>query len=117
MLPDVHPLSFMYKGLPRTEKFPRLLWPCVTTFACAGITLISASLAIVFSVNGVLSGEGAEMTFLLVTIVSVVIAVAVLMGIPTIQNHRCFKEMRKMSMAELFHIRVSIEKKWPGFYN
>ena len=117
MLPDGHPLSFMYKGLPRTRKTPRLLWPCVATFACAGITLTSTSLAIVFTVKGVLSSEGAEVTFLLLAIGSVVVALAVLMGVPTIQNYSCIKEMRRMGMAEIFQIRADIEKKRPGFYN
>lgn len=117
MLPDGHPLAFMYKGQPRTMEFPRLLWPCVTTFACAGISLTSALLAIVFTANGILELEGAGQAFLLATIGGTIIAVAILMGIPTIQNHRCFKEMGKMDMAERSRIRANIEKKWPGFYN
>lgn len=116
MLPDGHPLSFMYKGQPRTRDFPRLLWPCITTFACSGITLLSAVLAIVFNMNGILELESASLAFFLATIGSSVAVTLFLMGIPTIQNHLCFKEMEKMKMAEIFTIRASIEKKWPGFF-
>lgn len=92
MLPDGHPLEFMYKGLPRNRLFPRLLWPCLGTLACAGLTLIAAILAIVLSAYGILGNEIADTVFISVSIGSTMATDLGFMAIPTIQNKICYKK-------------------------
>ena len=116
MLPDGHPLEFMYKGLPRIKTFPRLLWPCATTFACTGLALVAAGLAIALGSNGILGNEIADTTFVCSCIGSSLATNFGLMAIPEIQNAICFKRMAKMDMAQVGQIRANIEEKWPGFY-
>ena len=116
MLPDGHPFEFMYKGLPRTEFFPRLFWPCMSTFAVMGIALVSAVLAVVLSANGVLGSEPADTIFFCTSIGSAIAVDLGLMAIPAIQNKICFKRMFKTKNGLGFNVREEIEKKWPGFY-
>lgn len=116
MLPDGHPFEFMYRGLPRTRLFPRLFWPCVATFACAGTTLASAVLAGVLGANGVLESETADTIFVSLSICSTITVDLGLMAIPEIQNKICFKRMFKTTSGLGFNVREEIEKKWPGFY-
>ena len=116
MLPDGHPFEFMYKGLPRTEFFPRLFWPCMATFADMGIALVSAVLAVVLSANGVLGSEPADTIFFCTSIGSAIAVDLGLQAIPAIQDKICFKRMFKTKNGLGFNIREEIEKKWPGFY-
>ena len=116
MLPDGHPFEFMYKGLPRNRLFPRLFWPCLGTFACAGLTLIAAILALVLSACGVLGSETADTVFISVSIGSTIATDLGFMAIPTIQNKICYKKMFKMKDGLGFDVRDEIEKRWPGFY-
>lgn len=116
MLPDGHPFEFMYKGLPRTRLFPRLFWPCVTTFVCAGIVLTSTVLAVVLNVYGVLGSKVADTIFVASSIGSTIAAELGLMAIPEIQNKMCYKRTFKTDSGLGFNVRKEIEKKWPGFY-
>ena len=116
MLPDSHPLEFMYKGLPRNRLFPRLLWPCLGTLACAGLTLIAAILAIVLSAYGILGNEIADTVFISVSFGSTIATDLGFMAITTIQNKICYKKMFKTKDGLGFDVRDEIEKKWPGFY-
>ena len=114
MLPDGHPFEFMYKGLPRNRHFPRLFWPCMATFVCAGLTLVACVLAVVLNACGVLGNETMDTVFVLACIGSTLVANLGLMAIPTIQNRYCFKRMVNGGLG--FNVREEIEKKWPGFY-
>lgn len=116
MLPDGHPFEFMYKGLPRNRLFPRLFWPCLGTFACAGLTLIAAILAIVLSACGILGNEIADTVFISVSFGSTIATDLGFMAITTIQNKICYKKMFKTKDGLGFDVRDEIEKKWPGFY-
>ncbi|MCR5514526.1 MAG: hypothetical protein K6F36_03715 [Bacilli bacterium] len=116
MLPDGHPFEFMYKGLPRNRLFPRLFWPCLGTFACAGLTLIAAILAIVLSAYGILGNEIADTVFISVSFGSTIATDLGFMAITTIQNKICYKKMFKTKDGLGFDVRDEIEKKWPGFY-
>ncbi len=116
MLPDGHPFEFMYKGLPRTRLFPRLFWPCMATFVCLGITLVSAVLAVVLSANGVLGSEAADTIFVLSSIGSAIAAELGCTAIPEIQNKICTRRMFKTDSGLGINVREEIEKKWPGFY-
>ena len=117
MLPDGHPMEFMYKGLPRDRDHPHLLWPCVATFVCAGMTLIMAVLTVTLDANGVLGNEVANTIFLLICVGSTVATMLTFLGISEIQNHISYKKMMNMDFKQVFKIRTDIEKKWPGFYN
>lgn len=116
MLPDGHPFGFMYKGLPRNRLFPRLFWPCIATFVCTGIVLISAVLATVLSINGILGDKTADTVFVSSSIGATIVAELGLMAIPMVQNRICFKRMFKTDVGLGFNIREEIEKRWPGFY-
>ena len=116
MLPDGHPFEFMYKGLPRTQTFPRLFWPCISTLICSGLTLLFAVLSLVLSLNGVLNNKSADTVFVLTCFGSTIFVDLSLSLITEIQNKVCIKKMLKMDTAQIFQIRAEIEKKWPGFF-
>jgi len=116
MLPDGHPLEFMYKGLPRNREYPRLLWPCLSTLIGAGVTLASAILTAVLGANGILADKTADMALYFSIMGSAMVADAGLMVVPTVQDFICTKKMDKMDLLQIGQIYAEIEKKWPGFF-
>lgn len=115
MLPDKHPLSFMFHGLPRNYKYPRLFWPCLITLLNLCITISSFIFTVVFTANNLLFDKKVDV-IVFCSHLGAVFCMAVLMIVPSIQNHYCFKKMMKMGVGEIFEIKKEIEKKWPGFY-
>ena len=114
MLPDGHPFVFMYKGLPRNRDYPRLMWPCVTTFVGVAFTLGTAILAAVLTANGALGTQSADGPFFLACIGSICVLILGLMAIPTTQNAICARKMQKTDYSKIYS---EIERKWPGFFD
>ena len=116
MLPDGHPLEFMYKGLPRNREYPRLLWPCLSTLIGAGVTLVLAILAAVLGANGILADKTGDMALFFSIMGSAMAADLGLMVVPVVQNFICTRKMDKMDLLQIGQIYAEIEKKWPGFF-
>lgn len=116
MLPDGHFLKFMYVGLPRIRRYPRLLFPCISTFANLAVVLSSIICAAVISAQGLLQDQTIATAVLGGHTGAIVFLDFCLMGIPAMQNRQCLKEMMRMDFAQALHIRAQIEQKWPGFF-
>ena len=116
MLPVGHPLEFMYKGLPRNQSNPRLLWPCLAILFGIGFVVISAILAAVLSIHGILGDKAADTVFLVTSLGAWFGMTTTMTGIPELQNKICEKKMKKMDSKARMAIYTEIEKKWPGFF-
>ena len=117
MLPDGHPLGLMYKGIPRDERYPRLLWPCLSAIFNAVATIIFALLAAVLSANGILGDKAADTLFSLLCIGTIMASFFGSLLVPNVHNKICSKRMAKMKPEERILIHSEIEKKWPGFFS
>ena len=117
MLPDNHCLEFMFRGLPRNQKHPRLFWPCMTTFASFFSFIIILIFAIFLSLSRINFSINDIPLFPIISIGSIMVIDLVLLAIPAVQNHFYKKEMKKSGFGYYFLCRTEIEKKWPGFYN
>ena len=117
MLPDNHCLEFMFRGLPRNQKHPRLFWPCISTFASIISFTIIFFFAVFLSLKRIDYLINDIPLFPIVSIGSIMIIDLVLLAIPAVQNHHYKKEMNRSSFGFYFQCRAEIEKKWPGFYN
>lgn len=116
MLPDNHPLCFMYRGLPRNIDYPRLLWPCISFFANILITISSVVFAVYFSISGLIEDKTINTIVLLAHIIAQMVFSSFTLAVPAIQNYKCSREMARMDIGQQLQIKKEIEQKWPGFF-
>lgn len=116
MLPDGHPLEFMYKGLPRIRKYPRLFLPCIVVLSGFSLSIVFVVIAVILTANGTFLNKTIEDIFSYICIGSHSILFICYISISELQDKKCFNRMLsgEIKYKDIFK---EIEKKWPGFYN
>lgn len=116
MLRDNHPLEFMYKGLERDSRYPRLLMPCLSVFISLGLNISIVIIVIISLINGWIYQNNNETIYTVVFCVSTAVFPSTPLIVMTIQNSICFRQMEKLGLGCFTIVERQVNEKWPGFY-